>query len=223
MYYSLELDWNPKVIGVRNGVYQLELDESQYESRDLELLKLTFTDHNLLAKKRYPKIGFPLYFKKLKLAKETTFMSFSPNLIHCLFLVQTRLLEVFNLFNFQEYKVYETVISDFNTKTVNKSYHLFYTVIQDWDVINFEGSIFTSGGFGNIPHTDHHFSSEKELKEFNGILKLKTLALSKKFDPSLDLFHTRLGGVFISERLKNALEEQKVSGVIFKSSVRVVY
>ena len=98
---------------------------------------------------------------------------------------------------------------------------MFYSVFQDWNVIDFEKTIFTSGGFGNNPLLEHSFSDENEMKKFNEIVKVKTLALSKDFDTSLDLFHTRLGGVFVSERLKNVLAGNNLTGLIFKSDIQV--
>ena len=60
------------------------------------------------------------------------------------------------------------------------------------------------------------------MNNFNGITRVKTLALSNLFDKSLDFFHTRLGGNFVSERLKFALEEKNITGVIFKNNIQVL-
>ncbi len=222
MYYNIELEWNPKVIGVKNGVYQVELDEKRYDPKVLARLNSIFISNEFIAEQKYPEIEFQLYFKKLKSAKETSFMSFSPNLKHCLFLIHLNVLEAFKLFNIQRFKDYSTVISDFSSENVNNSYRLFYTVLQDWNVIDFERTIFISGAFGNNPRLEHSFSDENEMKKYNGITKVKTLALSKGFDTSLDFFHTRLGGIFVSERLKIELEKNNVTGVVFKKNIQVL-
>lgn len=84
-------------------------------------------------------------------------------------------------------------------------------------MIDFENTVFTSGGFGNNPKIDHKFSEENEMKKFDGIVKVKTLTLSKSFDNSLDFFHTRLGGLFVSEKLKSALEAYGATGINFNN------
>jgi hypothetical protein len=99
---------------------------------------------------------------------------------------------------------------------------LFYCAFQDWNVIDFQKSIFKSGGFGNIPVTEHQFKNEQEMWNFKGITNIKILALTEDFDSSLDFFHTRLGGLFVSERLKSALEGRGVTGVRVVEDVKVL-
>ncbi|HEY0656565.1 MAG TPA: hypothetical protein VGD65_25705 [Chryseosolibacter sp.] len=222
MYYNVRLDWDPKIIGVKNGIYQVELDKSVYDKNSYAKLDSLFISNEFNANQVYPEIDFIFYFKKLKSAKKTDFISFSPNLNHCQFLVQKDILELLRKFNIQRHKDYQSVIYDSQTEHVDNNYRLFYTVLQDWNVIDFENTIFTSGGFGNNLKVEHKFTDENEMKMFKGITKVKTLVLSKAFDSSLDFFLTRLGGLFVSEKLKLALEEKDVTGIKLIKDVEVL-
>lgn len=46
--------------------------------------------------------------------------------------------------------------------------------------------------------------------------------LEKSFDSTLDFFHTRLEGLFVSERLKTALKESGAAGMVFRKEIDMV-
>lgn len=222
MYYNINLEWDPKIIGVKNGIYQVDLNEKVYEKETFRLLESIFINPEFTAVQEYPKIDFNFYFRKLKATKETNIMSFCPNINHGQFLIDNRSLEIFQKFNIQRYEVYDSTITDNGGKKPDYSYKLFYCVLQDWNVIDFENTIFTTGGIGNAPLIEHKFSDEKEFKSLSLIKHVKTLALSKDFDNSLDFFLTRLGGLFVSERLKEAIESNGLTGVYFTNKIEVI-
>jgi hypothetical protein len=222
MYYNIEMEWDPAIIGVKNGVYQVELDKSSYNKETYSLIEQLFMNNDLKSNQEFPKLDYKFYFKKLKSAKKTDFISFSPYLNHCHFLIYKSILEIFKSHNIQHYSVFESVIIDSTAKTLDLDYSLFNSVLEDWQLIDFEKTVFTSGGFGNNPKLEYTFKDENEMKSFKGITKVKTLALQKHFDTTLDFFHTRLGGLFISEKLKVALEEKKVTGVKFINEIDVM-
>jgi hypothetical protein len=222
MYYNIRLDWDPKVIGVKNGVYQVELDEKAYDKKTLKELKSMFIGGDLTANQLNSKIDFKFYFKKLKSAKKTSVMSFTPYLNHCHFLANEDTYTLFERYSLQRHINFETVIYDSPNESLDNSYRLFCSVLQDWNVIDFDKTIFTSGGFGNNPKVEHAFADENDMRKFNGIIKVKTLALAKSFDSTLDFFHTRLGGLFVSEELKLELERNNVTGIKFTDEVKVL-
>lgn len=222
MYYSVELAWEPKIIGVKNGIYQVELDKTAYTKDTYGQIDSLFISNIIAENQQTPAIDFIFYFKKLKSAKKTSFMSFSPYLSQCHFLIQKNVLEIFKYFKIQDHIAFEAEIYDSYKEDHDTNYRLFYMAHQDWDVVDFEGTVFTSGGFGNNPEIEYKFMDEKEMREFNGITKVKTLSLTTKFDFSLDFFHTRLGGIFISEKLKSALEDKSFTGIKFKKEVEVL-
>ncbi len=222
MYYNIALESEPKIIGVKNGIYQVELDKKAYDKETFKQLEQTFITNKFTPEQKIPDIDFKFYFKKLKSAKKTSFMSYTPNLNHGHFLINKRVLELFESFNIQKHKYFDTVIYDSTTENVDSTYKLFYCVLQNWDVLDFERTVFTTGGFGSVPLTEHQFSNENEMKSLNAIKHVKTLALSKEFDTSLDLFLTRLGGMFVSERLKKALESDTYTGIRFRNKIQVL-
>ena len=219
MYYNIRLDWNPKVIGVKNGVYQVEFYKRAYDKKTYALIDSFFINNK---SNQYPnEIDLKFYFKKLKSAKKTSFMSFSPHLNHCHFLVDKNTIKLLETFNLQNCKFFESVIYGSGTEIEDVSFRLFYTEIQEWEIINFKNTVFTSGGFGNIPKVEHTFTNKDELRNFNGITNVKTLSLAKNFDSSLDLFLTPVGGMFVSEKLKLVLEEENKTGLKFYDDVQI--
>ncbi|MEQ8476341.1 DUF1629 domain-containing protein [Fulvivirga sp.] len=221
MYYNLRLDWNPKVIGVKNGIYQIELDKGAYSKKTYELIESFFITNSSEENRNITSQKVEFYFKKLKSAKKTNFISFSPNLNNCLFLVNNETRELFKNYKIQEHKFFQSRVYDSFEDNLDDSFQMFYSSAQNWAVIDFENSIFKSGGFGNNPEIEHSFRDENEMRSFNGITQVKTLALSQNFDDSLDLFRTRVGGLFVSEKLKLAIEENEMTGVKFKDDIKV--
>lgn len=222
MYYNIELAWEPQIIGVKNGVYQVELDKRSYDKKTFAKIESLFINNEFTVNQMYPDLDFSFNFKKLKSAKKTTFMSFSPYLNHCHFLVHKNILDLLLKFNIQKYKTFKSVIYDSPTENLDNNYELFNLVLNNWNLIDFDNTVFTSGGFGNNPKIEHKFSDENELKTFKGIARVKTLAMSKDFDTTLDLFLTRLGGLFVSEKLKLVLEENNATGIKFNNEIKVV-
>jgi hypothetical protein len=222
MYYNLRLNWEPKVIGVKNGIYQVELDKKMYDKNTYAILDSLFIGGDITANQEYPIVDFKFCFKKLKSAKKTSFMSFTPYFKHGHFLVHRKTFELLEHFNIQKHKDYEVLIYDSLNVNLDNNYILFYCIFQDWDVIDFEKSVFKSGGFGNNPEIEHKFKNANEMKNFKGIAKVKTLVLTNRFDKSLDFFHTRLGGLFVSEKLKLELERNNVTGIKFTDEVKVL-
>lgn len=221
MYHNIRLDWDPKVIGVKNGIYQVELDAKSYNKKNYEELVAHFIEGET-AKQEYSEVNFKFYFKKIKSANKTSFMSFTPNFKNSNFLIDSNTLELFKSFKLHQYKTYEAVLYDSHTENFDNGYKLFYSILQDWNVIDFGNTVFISGGFGNNPKVEHKFQDENELRLFNGITKVKTLALNSTFDSSLDFFHTRLGGVFVSEKLKLALEKNGTTGIKLIKDIEVL-
>lgn len=222
MYYNIELEADPKVIGVHSGVYQAQLDEKAYDKERFKLLDELFLSNEYTPDQKIPEIDFTFYFKKLKSAKKTSFMSFSPNINHGRYLMDSKTIELFESFNIQHHKNFDAIIYDSKKEDFDNSYSLFYCVLQDWNVIDFNKTIFTTGGMGIAPLKEHQFADQNEYKSLNEIKHVKNLALNKDFDASLDYFITRLGGKFVSERLKNALESSGVTGIYFTNKIEVI-
>lgn len=224
MYFKLELSSDPKVIGVRNGIYQVELMEKVFTKEYLKKLNAYFHPGSpWTLNEALPDFSVYFHFKKLKLTNETNFMSFCPHLSNCLFLIDDKSLKLLESFNIQSYQLYPSIISDPTNSEETHSYKMFFTLIQDWDIIDFSKSVFYTGGYGNIALTDHQFSNAEEMRNFRPFPKIKVLALNNEFDSKLDMFYSRLGGVFISAKLRSAMEENGVTGLEFDNSVEVIF
>lgn len=53
MYYNIRLEWDPKVIGVKNGIYQVALDNTAYQKKDYTLLESLFINNEFTAQQEY--------------------------------------------------------------------------------------------------------------------------------------------------------------------------
>ncbi len=220
-FYNIQLSHDPKIIGVKNGIYQVELIEKMYNSVTFSQFKNMFFNQNLEIDK-IPSFEFEFYFRLLKGAKETDFISFCPHLNHCHFLINENIQDIFSNFKIQPFTLLNANIFNETKQTTLKKFRMFYSGFQSWEIVNFEETVFNYGGFGNIPISEHTFSNIDELKSFKGIPKLKVLSLTNKFDNSLDLFYSRLGGLFVSERLKISIENALVNGIVFNNEIKVI-
>jgi hypothetical protein len=224
MYFKLKLSSDPKIIGVRNGIYQVELMEKVFTKEYLKKLDSYFhTGSSWTLKDALPDFSVYFQFKKLKLTKETNFMSFCPHFNNCLFLIDDRSLKLLESFNIQSHQLYPSIISDpINSEEIH-SYKMFFALMQDYDIVDFSKSVFYTGGYGNVALTDHQFSNGEEMRNFRPFPQIKVLALNNEFDSKLDLFYSRIGGIFISEKLRSALEQNGVTGLEFDNSVEVIF
>ena len=84
--------------------------------------------------------------------------------------------------------------------------------------IDFSESVFYTGGYGNIPLTDHQFANAEEMRNFRPFPQIKALALNNEFDSKLDLFYSRIGGVFISAKLRSAIQSSGAKILYFKNT-----
>jgi len=87
MYYNLRLAWEPEVIGVKNGVYQVELDKKAHDKSAFYKIDSLFISNDFSINQAALDCELKFYFKKLKSAKKTSLMSFTPYLNHCHFLI----------------------------------------------------------------------------------------------------------------------------------------
>ena len=132
-------------------------------------------------------------------------------------------LEGFKVPGFQKWNIAvhhkKTVIHDYNIFLINSLLHQ--------DIIDFDKSEFCLGSFKdfrwngekiNVTNYENYLSQQEILREEN--LRLKTLKVVLNFKSvQADMFRmniTPLSGYFISERLKDAIEQRRFTGMAFR-------
>lgn len=212
-YYLIRSSSDPKVIGVKNGLAQVEFGEKENK-------------HNLTYKKTLDFFSYAEYWRNdevfpefevhlnasiLKNAKLTSFIEYTPFLLSCPFLVHNDVVSIFSRFNIQRHRNYPVKIYD-SKECINSEYKLFCCPYLGFDVINYSESIFYTGS-DLLGKTYYTFNNEKEYRSFPNIINSEVLKMNDNFDSSLDLFVGRIGGMHVSERLKNELQNNNVTGI----------
>src|SRR5687768_5975392 len=137
-YYRLRLLSDPKVIGVRNGIMQVELDESKYLDKEAyKRIRTYFFGLNWWEKERFPPFDFLFHAQILRGAKLTDFLSFGPSFIGCPFLIHNKVAKVFSQFNMQEHRLFPAILYE-KERVVSSDYQLFYTRLLEIDIVDFE-------------------------------------------------------------------------------------
>ncbi|TPE45831.1 hypothetical protein [Pontibacter mangrovi] len=207
MHYNiLRISSDPKVIGVNNGIYQIELDKScfsnikEYEKFILEFPEDSNVDIN------YPR---PLIYRVLKKAKLTDFMGYSQSLIGVPFVLSGKAVRIFNDFSLKEHSLIEIEFKE----NKDNSYYLFRYPFTENSTINFEKSVF----YTQRPGQDkvyHKIHSEDDFKVFwkqNALWRAEKFVLEES-EANYDCIRLRIGGVFISDKLQKAIEAAGLIG-----------
>lgn len=211
MYKIVSPSSEPSVIGVNNGVYQVELDEKKsflnrdekkyYESyfngnfNSFILENFKTIDNN--------KITELLYFP-LKKAKETDFVRFSPNEMGLNFLISQNVADIFEKFSITNYVKIPTKVSGFS-----KSYYAVGFPIVTEKSIDFYNSkfyhIIKKNLFTNLSFEDY--------KKISGTLvKASEIKLVENRSLS-DIVNLQGQGLFFSDALISELNNNDIIGI----------
>ncbi|MEZ2442774.1 hypothetical protein AB6805_13715 [Chitinophaga sp. RCC_12] len=215
-YYRLNLSSEPKIIGVKNGIYQVEIDKKKYSSpKDYDRLLNFFSSQGWFEKDQTPDFDVQIHANMLKSAIMTDFLQFSPALMACDFMVNNKVLDVFKDFNIQKHTLFPVTIYQ-GSRVIDDNYSLFFMPHLEYDVIDFPKSTFFSGN--RILGKQHHQFEDltqfrTALKEISPLIGVEVLHLNEKFDKKLDLFRGRLGRMNISEHLKDAIVSANLTGI----------
>lgn len=212
-YYLLRIVSDPEIKGVKNGLGQVELDKGNPVTAKLQdfFSGLHYWERG----KTIPDFEIQNCTASLyKGAKLTDFLDFAPNLMTCPFMISERLAQVFSKFNIQQYFTYPVTLYD-KGKVLSEKYYLFCCPLLGYNVINFQESIFYT--------SRSEFDKERKYIRYNGEeefmtnyivgFKMEKLVLNSNFNSSLDFFKTRIGEMYVSEGLKDAIQMLGLTGV----------
>lgn len=201
MYYNiLRISSEPKVIGVNNGIYQIELDKSCFSNgKEYERFILEFPEDSTIDI-NHPR---PLVYKVLKKAKLTDFMGYCQYLHGVPFVLSGKAVGIFKDFSLKEHSLIEITLKE-NEKD---SYYLFRYPFTENSSINFEKSVFYTQRPGQ-DRVYHKIHNENELMTFwkqNALWSAEKFVLEES-EASYDCIRLRIGGIFISDKLQKAIE-----------------
>ncbi|MCD2425922.1 hypothetical protein LQ567_24275 [Niabella pedocola] len=205
-YYLLRTVSDPEIVGVTDGGGQVELDANNPVTKKLKDF-FYFKDY-WNEKRTVPDFEVSNCTATiLPKAKLTDFLNFSPALMTCPFMISKRLADVFARFKIQRYNTYPVTLYK-RERLISDKYFLFCCPLLGYEVIDFPKSVFyTKKSLFAKERNYIRYKDEKDYSE-NYIVsaKIETLVLNSNFDSSLDYFKTRIGEIYISEGLKDAIE-----------------
>jgi hypothetical protein len=221
LYHSFSTACEPNAIGVKDGMAQVVIRPEEFANlatyQELEHFFHTYwqrVDHT-------PPNPFVIEYAKLRpKAKLTDFLDFSPFLMACPFMLSGQAKAVFAQHCIPPSYLFDVFIYD-KAGFVTSDYSLFYCPLVGYEAVDFAKSRFRINR--TLPFAPDWenltFPDQKTYKQFvdtsNKFLEVELLVMNETFNSGLDLFYCRLGRMFMSERLKSAVEEAGLTGLLF--------
>jgi hypothetical protein len=208
-YYKLTLPSDPKIIGVRNGIMQVEICDEPFLNA-IQPALFNGTEVPLSAEAKAMNITC---IHVLRQAKLTDVLSFGPMLTWFPFFMKRKTLALLSPFNTRITQVFPVTL-DPDPQGLNE-YALVLFQPLGMDFIDFPRSTYCSGSNMLNNKQTHIFDNQEEyVDNFPTLLALpERIVLAPTFDQSLDLFDLIGCGICVSERVKRALEQNRTSGV----------
>lgn len=217
-YYQVIKPWQPEIIGVKNGLAQVELVRERFmEKENYDRYVNYYLDHskkNNLSE--FPPFEINLeYLRMKKGAKLTDFLYFAPA-AGIRYLISRRVIDILLKMNLPPFKIYNAQVYKREGTEIG-DYALFCTPIFDFSIVDFPSCVFTITKWEK--NRDKYFetinfSTENEFRSFKQLTSTKKLVLKKGFDSTLDFFKPPLIlGPVISERLKDAFVSNNITGI----------
>ena len=210
MYRIVSPSSEPSVIGVNNGVCQVELNEKKsFVNKEEKKYYESFFNGNFNSfildsyKDIDPTRISELAYTPLKKAKETDFVHFSPNEMGLDFLVSQKVVNIIECFSICDYIKISSRIEGFK----NQYYTIGFPIITE-DVINYPKSRF----YHLIKEEKYTNLSKEDYKKISGAL-VRTLSLKLINSDKLkrDIINLQGQGMFFSTSLISKLKEENVS------------
>lgn len=205
----MRLNWDPKVIGVKNGIQQVEIKKKGFFDRNYFKKVDDFLSNPLFSKPEFEiKVEGITPLKGMKL---TDVISYGPYFFNSPFIVSEKVKNIFDKFILPEH--YYFPVSFIPSIDVNQKYYLFYLKMYGYDVVNDTESLFYTGS--KVLGKEYiKFDNVKDnLSNFVGT---EVLAFNNKFPLQIDLFKQNLSsGILVSVPLWKAIENENVTGFLF--------
>jgi|688.fasta_scaffold118782_3 hypothetical protein len=226
MYIPIRVSSKPKVIGVKNGISQIEFDRNSflklkgkfYEFYNLFNSYTIFENQNLAFNFNNSDV---LTGKKLKNATITDIMGFSPKIMSIPFIISEKFYNVIKDFNIGNHILFEVDIIDERDK-----YFLFFKKYITDKELYFPKSKFFSGDNFSGDYKSFVFSNYIDYKnylEINPLIQIESIALKNTIIKEDLIFFQSSFEVFFSNELLNKLNDNNITGMEVFNGIDLIF
>lgn len=229
-YYRVAMSCEPKIIGVNNGIYQMELDKKNMDTSSEEYQKFIewfnydnpdyWTKQEVVQTLKSPVIKSTL----LKKAKITDLMSYAPE-YHCLhYIYSEKFINILKAFNIGDYSLF-----DFEIKDVPEKYYLMFIKNVTLPELIYDKCVIYSGHpvLNNVRYYPvNNYQDYLDLNKNEELLNdFEKIAISKEHYGK-DIIEIQAGGYpYYSEKLIDFLLDCGITGldVKYNSNVKLEF
>lgn len=225
-YYQISLDPEPKIIGIKNGIYQVEINKEELlNHKEYQKFFSFFKVANIDFWKNQQLINNlekpSLKGKILKSARITDLMGYTPKISFLDYLYSSKYIEVIKKFILPEYNLFEVDVD-----TIEEHYYMMFLKTIVLEEINYERSVIHTGNSlqNNIKYyTVGNFQEYRALQDSNPLIKFEKISIPVKYS-KFDLLSIQPSGYnFYSGRLLNEMLNNCITGIQYKSSIELEF
>lgn len=219
-YYQILVSPEPKIIGVNNGIYQLEIDEKAIDKKEDKFVNFIkwfdYKNENFWSKQSTVKLlqSPVIKGKMLKKAKITDIMGYAPE-YHCLHNIYSeKYIEILKTHSIGDYSVF-----DFEIENVKEKYYLMFIKTITTPEIIFDKSVLYTGHkiLNNVKYFSvNNYGEFLTLLEKEPLVTYETVAISKEYYGRDIISVQATAGHFYSEKLIDFLLDCGVTGLAVK-------
>ena len=216
-YIPITLESEPAIIGVKNGIYQCEIKPKKFKNLIGFKNLSDFYDGYEFDSDQNRKMDSAIEIEHCQLLKKaylTNFLSFSPYIFGCHFIVDSKTYSVLKTFNLGKYSEFIPLkLFDSNGQPISEKYYLFFQdlILNSW--IDFKNSVFYNGHSVTKDKKNITFKNAIEYKK-ELFVNTEQIVLNENFDSNLDFFISRIdNSFFVSENLVMEMKKSGLTGI----------
>lgn len=228
-YYQVSVSPEPKIIGVTNGVYQLEIDENAISKNDERFINFknwfNYKNENFWSSQESIKsLESPIIKgKMLTKAKITDIMGYAPEYHGLHNVYSEKYIEILRTHSIFDYSIF-----DFEIENVIEKYYLMFIKTITTSEIDFNKSVLYTGH--KVMNNLRYFSVENydeflKLLKKEPLIRYEKIAISSKFYGRDIISVQSTAEHFYSERLINFLLDFDIKGLVvnYKNSIQLEF
>lgn len=225
MHKLVATSWDPKIIGVTNGISQIDLDRKNLLNEKGDNYKFYNFFNNFSfwqnQNESFDIDYLPLKAKKLKKAILTDFMGYGPSIMAFTSVFSKNFYDLVKDFNIGQHKLFEVIVED----TSKNYYFIYLESILNNKIIFEKSNIFT----GHVKTDDYKsfkvtkYEEYLELNKVNPLIQFDKIAIDKKYE-IFDIISLQSStGLFFSEKLIKRMEQANITGYTVKENIKLEF